>query len=405
MFKFSSVDSILDGLKNGEMIVLVDDPNRENEGDLVMLAEHVTPEAINFMATHGRGLICMPVSSIRARALGLRPMVADNEDPHGTAFTISIDINNGSTGISAKDRALTIKEASLKEVKPERFIRPGHIFPLIAKDGLLKERQGHTEAAVTLANLCGSEPVAVICEILNEDGTMARLDSLEVFCEQHKLKLGTIADLTEYVSKKSPFTFTESVKMPTDYGVFELKAFYDNENKEPHLMLYTPTINSEVPPLVRVHSECFTGDVFSSQRCECGEQLGESLKAISDSGNGVLIYLRQEGRGIGLVNKLKAYKLQEEGHNTVTANEALGFEADLRDYSAAVAALNHLGIKRIELITGNPEKKRQMSEMGISIQDVRPVAVTVTENNYHYLKIKSEFFQHTISSKNNCTQF
>lgn len=405
MFKFSSIDSILDGLKKGEMIVLVDDPNRENEGDLVMLAEHVTPEAINFMATYGRGLICMPVSSLRASALGLRPMVADNEDPHGTAFTISIDINNGSTGISARDRALTIKEASLKEVKPERFIRPGHIFPLIAKDGLLRERQGHTEAAVTLANLCGSEPVAVICEILNEDGTMARLDALEVFCEKHKLKLGTIADLRNFVLKQEHYCFTEPVDMPTDFGAFKLQAFYDHPDREPHLMLFTPRIEPDKAPLVRVHSECFTGDVFGSRRCECGEQLAESMKAIAARGNGVLIYLRQEGRGIGLVNKLKAYQLQEQGHDTVSANLALGFEADTREYGAAVAALQHLGVKHIDLITGNPEKKRQMSEMGISIQDVRPVPITVHESNYHYLKIKSEFFQHTITCKNNCTQF
>lgn len=405
MFKFSSVDSILDGLKKGEMIVLVDDPNRENEGDLVMLAEHVTSEAINFMATHGRGLICMPVSDLKAKALGLRPMVVDNQDPHGTAFTISIDINNGSTGISAQDRALTIKEASLKEVNPEHFIRPGHIFPLIAKEGLLEERRGHTEAAVTLAKLCGSEPVAVICEILNEDGTMARLDSLGAFCEKHKLKLGTIADLSDYVKAQNYYTFTAPVDMPTDYGHFKLQAYYDDPAKEPHLILYTPVVDSKALPLVRVHSECFTGDVFGSRRCECGEQLAESLKAINHSGNGVLIYLRQEGRGIGLVNKLRAYQLQEEGHDTVSANLALGFDADTRQYEAAVAALKHLGIEQIDLITGNPEKQRQMSEMGISIQAVRPVPVTVHPSNYHYLKIKSEFFRHTITCKNNCTQF
>lgn len=403
MFKFSSIDSILDGLSKGEMIVLSDDPDRENEGDLVMLAEHVTPEAINFMATHGRGLICMPMSRLRASQLKLKPMVVDNEDPHGTAFTISIDIANGSTGISTADRALTIKEASLKEVNPENFIRPGHVFPLIAKDGLLKERLGHTEAAVTLATLCGAEPVAVICEILNEDGSMARMEALQAFCLKHQLKMGTIADLKAYVGQSERFTFTEEVHMPTAYGDFKMRAFYDDGSKEPHLMLYTPTMDASSVPLVRVHSECFTGDVFGSKRCECGEQLDESLKAMSAHGCGVLVYLRQEGRGIGLVNKLKAYRLQEEGFDTVSANVALGFEADMRRYDAAVEALKFLDVKTISLLTGNPEKERQMSEMGITIQEVLPLSVTVTESNYHYLKIKSEFFKHTIHQKNNCT--
>lgn len=359
----------------------------------------------------------MPVSVEKAAQLGLAPMTMDATDPHGTAFTTSIDLDNGSTGISAYDRAATIAHAVSTNAKASDFIRPGHMFPLIARAGGLKERRGHTEAAIELASLCGSGPVAVICEIIDEDGQMARGASLAAFAKTHNLRMTTIEDLVSYLANESlessssvsdfwsNYQFDQAVDMPTAYGHFKMQAFYETPREQPHLLLYTgfepgALTDASPVPLVRVHSECMTGDVFGSKRCECGEQLEESLKAIQAHGTGVLIYLRQEGRGIGLVEKLKAYRLQEEGHDTVSANTKLGHLPDQRNYQAAVKALQYLGIKTMDLITGNPQKARDIQQAGITIQRHYPINVTITPENYHYLKIKETYFGHLVVSKN-----
>lgn len=395
MFEFSEIDSILDGLARGEMIVVVDDPNRENEGDLVMIAEKVTPEAINFMATYGRGLICMPVEQTLAKQLALEPMVQCNTDTFGTAFTVSIDYDNGSTGISAADRAITIANAVKVGALPEEFKRPGHIFPLIAKAGGVLERRGHTEASVDLARLAGYRGAAVICEILNPDGTMARLPELQLFAKEHGLKMMTIESLSQYLqnetSKESveKLEVLEAVQMPTAYGNFQMKGFINKQTGEHHLALFKG-LEKTKNPLVRIHSECLTGDVFGSRRCDCGEQLEMALKAIAGEGAGAVIYLRQEGRGIGLPEKLKAYALQERGFDTVSANIELGHAVDNRDYKIAASILNHLGVGTIRLITNNPEKVLAMTENQIKVSEEIRLQSTIYPSNAGYLKTKKE---------------
>ncbi len=402
MFEFSHIGSVLEGLKRGEMVVVVDDPNRENEGDLVMIAEKVTPEAINFMAKHGRGLICMPLEKSLIQKLELQPMVGLNTDPFGTAFTVSIDADNGSTGISAFDRAETILRAVSEGVRAEDFKRPGHIFPLAAKEGGVLVRRGHTEASVDLAKLAGCKGAAVICEILNEDGTMARLPELTVFAKKHGLKMMTIEALatykTETESKRSTFQWLEQaakVKMPTAYGDFSGYGFVDHRDGSHHMALVMGDVaESQEPVLVRVHSECLTGDVFSSKRCDCGQQLDSALKAIAEKGRGVLIYLRQEGRGIGLINKLKCYELQERGFDTVSANLELGFEADLRDYSVGAAMLKALDVSNIQLMTNNPEKISALNENGVAVAGRVEKPVEVFDENRVYLQTKAEKMNH-----------
>lgn len=420
MFEFSSVGSVLEGLKNGEMVIVVDDPSRENEGDLVMLAEMASCEHINFMAKYGRGLICMPLEERLIQKLDLKPMVTDNTDQYGTAFTVSIDVANGSTGISAKDRAETILQAVNPDATPADFRRPGHIFPLAAKAGGVLVRKGHTEASVDLAKLCGKQGAAVICEILNEDGTMARVPELISFAKVHGLKMMTIEALVAYqqAQKKEPLaqgkaqssqainwlTCVTTTKMPTAYGDFKALGFIDHRTGAHHMALVmgseldfeTNLKMYEKAPLVRVHSECLTGDVFSSKRCDCGEQLDLALKSIAEEGCGVLVYLRQEGRGIGLINKLKCYELQENGHDTVSANLALGFEADLRTYDMAAAMLKHIGINRVRLMTNNPDKVSALMHSGVDVTQRVSQPTGVYPENISYLKTKAEKMHHII---------
>lgn len=420
MFGFSSVGSILEGLKRGEMVIVVDDPGRENEGDLVMLAEHATPEAVNFMARYGRGLICMPMATAFIERLNLQPMVTHNTDNHQTAFTVSIDIDNGGTGISASDRSETILRAIHPEARPEEFRRPGHVFPLAAKAGGVRVRRGHTEASVDLAALCGSAPAAVICEILNEDGSMARVPELIQFAKTHGLKMMTIEDLSAYLentetlitgTQEAVLEYPQIVKaasadMPTRAGRFTIHGFVDAATGAHHVALAlglpgnassaTDETTSSAKPLVRIHSECLTGDVFGSKRCDCGEQLQKSMAAIEAAGCGVLIYLRQEGRGIGLINKLKAYALQEQGHDTISANHALGFETDLRNYDAAAAILKGLGISQVRLITNNAEKMLGLEAGGIQVLERVSLASTLLPENESYLKTKIAQLQHDI---------
>ncbi len=412
MFEFSDIGSVLEGLKNGEMVVVVDDPSRENEGDLVMVAEKVTDQAINFMAKYGRGLICMPLEPQLIAQLELPQMVGDNTDGYGTAFTVSIDVDNKSTGISAHDRAQTILKAVEPGATPFDFVRPGHIFPLAAKQGGVLEREGHTEASVDLATLSGHKGAAVICEILNEDGTMARLPELIEFAQKHQLKLMTIEDLVVYretleadvttgIEADKPTWLEKAAitQMPTAYGDFEAVGFVDHRTGAHHMALVMGDLSVEnnLPTLVRMHSECLTGDVFGSKRCDCGQQLDAALKSISEAKAGVLIYLRQEGRGIGLINKLKCYELQERGYDTVTANLELGFEADLRDYVIGAEMLKALKVKHINLMTNNPEKIECLEKNGIVVEKRLVNKVEVYPENQAYLQTKIEKMNHMMA--------
>jgi len=388
--EFDTIDDVLRDLARGEIVVVTDDEDRENEGDLVMAAEKATPEAINFMAMHGRGLICVPVSNDRAEQLGLQRMVAQNREMYRTDFTVSVDAAHGvTTGISAHDRAATIQTIANPESTPDDLVQPGHIFPLRAKDGGVLRRAGHTEAAVDLARLAGLQPAGVLCEILHDDGTMARLPELMEFRKKHGLRICTIQSLIAYRRLREKLIEREQVvRLPTDYGDFDLHLYHSKLDGSHHLALVKGTISSSEPVLVRVHSECLTGDVFGSRRCDCGNQLHAALQQISDEGNGVLVYMRQEGRGIGLAAKIHAYKLQEEGLDTVEANAKLGFGSDLRDYGLGAQILFDLGVRKFRFMTNNPKKVVGLEGYGLQMVEQVPIRSESNPHNAKYLETK-----------------
>lgn len=387
------IEQAIESLKQGKLIIVVDDDNREAEGDLVGLANLVTAETVNFMTKQARGLICAPISEEIANHFGLTEMIKENTDSYRTAFTISIDHQDTSTGISAFDRAKTIKELANLTNQASVFHQPGHIFPLIAKKEGVLARRGHTEAAIDLAKLAKEPQAAYICEILNEDGTMARRPQLEILAKKWKMPIITIEELVTYLTANQGLT----VKLPTAYGNFDLTLFEDETNKE-HLLLSKGEIRDlKEPLLVRIHSECLTGDIFGSHRCDCGEQLHEAMRMIEANGVGAILYLRQEGRGIGLKNKLKTYQLQEEGLDTFDANLALGFKPDERDYCFAAQILKSYGIEKIKLLTNNPNKIDQLNAFGIEVIQRIPLEIDPEKENLHYMKTKKEKFHHLLS--------
>lgn len=400
-YKFNTIEEAIEDIRSGRMVVVVDDEDRENEGDLLMAAEKVTPEAINFMAKYARGLICMPMTKERLKELQIDQMVSNNTDAKETAFTVSIDSVESTTGISAYERAGTVLKAIDPKSKPEDFQRPGHIFPLQAREGGVLKRAGHTEAAVDLAKLAGLSPAGVICEIMNEDGTMARVSNLMEYVKVHDLKIITIADLIAYRRKNESLIEKQgSAKMPTKYGEFEIIGYVDKLTGKEHIALVKGNVGNGDPVLIRVHSECLTGDVLGSLRCDCGDQLGAALKSINKEGRGVLLYMRQEGRGIGLINKIKAYHLQDKGMDTVEANLALGFPEDLRDYGIGAQILKDLGVTRVKLMTNNPKKISGISGYGIEIVDRVPIQIECNSKNEFYLKTKKEKMGHILNFKN-----
>lgn len=397
---FNSIEEAIEDIKAGKMVIIVDDEDRENEGDLVMAAEYVSPARINFMATYGRGLICLPIIGQRLKELEISQMVIDNSDNHETAFTVSIDHRATSTGISAHERALTIRKVLDPTCQPQDLRRPGHIFPLQYKEGGVLRRAGHTEASVDLAKLAGLYPAGVICEIMNKDGTMARVPELMEFAKIHDLKISTIADLIRYRRRNEKLVEKVAVAdLPTKYGHFQVHGYGSLLDGESHLALVKGEINRGDPVLVRVHSECLTGDALGSLRCDCGEQLALALSLIEKEGRGVLLYMRQEGRGIGLLNKLKAYKLQDEGCDTVEANVKLGFPADLRDYGIGAQILSDLGISKLRLLTNNPRKISGLEGYGLKVVERIPLEIQPGCENKKYLTTKKEQLGHLLHIK------
>lgn len=394
---FHSIEEAVEDLKAGKIVIVVDDEDRENEGDFVALAEGITAESINFMVTHGRGLVCTPISEEIAVKLDLSPMVAANTDSHGTAFTISVDHASTTTGISAQERAATVRELVNQDSVPSDFKRPGHIFPLIGKKGGVLRRAGHTEAAIDLAKMAGSKSAGVICEIMKEDGTMARVPELVELAKQHNMKLITIKDLITYRNKTEQMVKREvEINLPTEYGDFKAVGFSNILDNKEHVALVKGDISDGEAVLVRVHSECLTGDVFGSNRCDCGPQLHAALSQIEKEGRGVLLYMRQEGRGIGLINKMKAYKLQEEGLDTVEANEQLGFAPDLRDYGIGAQILKDLGINKMKLLTNNPRKIAGLKGYDLEVTERVPLQMPHNASNEDYLKTKKSKLGHML---------
>lgn len=393
--EFHTLEEAIEDLKEGKLILVTDDEDRENEGDFICAAQHATTENVNFMATYGKGLICMPMSEELASSLSLPPMVQHNTDNHETAFTVSIDYKTTTTGISAEERGLTARMAAADMVTPMDFRRPGHMFPLIAKEHGVLERNGHTEATVDLMKLAGLKPCGLCCEIMQEDGTMMGGEDLSVLAKTHNIKMITIKSLQEY--RKLHGAFLEPVscaKLPTEYGSFQIHGYVDSITKEHHIALTMGDVTHKDSVLVRMHSECLTGDVFGSSKCDCGQQLKESLKRISEEGCGVLLYLRQEGRGIGLINKIRAYALQDEGLDTVDANLRLGFEEDLRDYYPAAHMLRDLQVNSVRLLTNNPDKRLQLEHYGIQVVKRIPLKMKPNKFDAFYLQIKKERMGH-----------
>jgi 3,4-dihydroxy 2-butanone 4-phosphate synthase/GTP cyclohydrolase II len=395
---FDTIESVVQDLRKGRMVVVVDDADRENEGDLIMAAEHVTPAAINFMARFGRGLICVPTTEERLKQLGIERMVFQNRETFKTDFQVSVDAARGvTTGISAADRAVTIKAMADPTAVPEDLVQPGHVFPLRARAGGVLQRAGHTEAAVDLVKLAGARPIGVICEVLRDDGSMARLPDLIKFARKHRLKLATIEALIKHRRASERLVQrVEVVKMPTDYGDFDLHLYRSTIDGQHHLALVKGDVAGKKEVLVRVHSECLTGDVFGSRRCDCGPQLHQAMRQVSQEGRGVILYMRQEGRGIGLAPKIQAYKLQERGYDTVEANLKLGFKMDLREYGLGAQILADLGLRTIRLLTNNPKKVVGLEGYGLEITEQVPIRVTANPHNANYLKTKREKLGHFV---------
>jgi len=397
---FSTIDSAIDDLKEGKMIIIVDDEDRENEGDLMIAAEKVTPEVINFMAKYGRGLVCLALTEKRTEELGLTMMVDDNQSAFETPFTVSIDARDGvTTGISAADRAKTIQVAIDPATERRDLVKPGHIFPLRAKDGGVLVRMGQTEASVDISRLAGLAPYGVICEIMNDDGTMSRVPQLTAFAKEHGLKMITTKDLAEYRLQRETLVEEEvTTILPTEFGDFKSVVFRNVLIDQIHIALVKGDIEPDVPTLVRVHSQCLTGDVFGSFRCDCGDQLKKSMQMIGEEGLGVLLYLYQEGRGIGIVNKMKAYALQDEGKDTVQANEALGFKPDLREYGIGAQILQKLGLSKIRLMTNNPRKIVGLEGYGLEVVERVPIEVSPRKDNIKYLRTKRQKMGHLMKN-------
>jgi 3,4-dihydroxy 2-butanone 4-phosphate synthase/GTP cyclohydrolase II len=396
--RFNSIESAIADVRRGRMVIVVDDADRENEGDLIMAAQFITPEAVNFMAMHGRGLICVPTTSERLQQLGIERMVRQNRETFKTDFQISVDAARGiTTGISATDRAETIRIMADPTAVPEDLVQPGHVFPLRARPGGVLQRAGHTEATVDLARLAGCRPIGVICEIMSEDGSMARLPELLKFARKHRLKICAIEDLIKFQRTREKLVErVEVVKMPTEYGDFNLHLYRSKIDGQHHLALVCGDVAARRNVLVRVHSECLTGDVFGSRRCDCGPQLQQAMRQVAEAGSGVVVYMRQEGRGIGLAPKIKAYKLQEQGYDTVEANQKLGFDMDLREYGLGAQILADLGLKTIRLLTNNPRKVVGLEGYGLEIVEQVPIRVKANPHNARYLNTKRDKLGHLL---------